>query len=85
MKHCEANKSGSYDDHAHLGAEYARKLLNELALTTDEEMDIICSAVWHHDNKAEADDPMDEILAKFALILAWGFHYAYWHNFSTTK
>ena len=57
-----AYKSGSYDDHAHLGAEYARKLLNELALTTGEETEIICSAIWHHDSKAETDGPMDEIL-----------------------
>ena len=57
-----AYKSGSYDDHAHLGADYARKLLEKLELTTPEETDIICSAIWHHDNKAETDSPMDEIL-----------------------
>lgn len=55
-----AYKSGSYDDHAHLGAEYARKVLEEL--TTPEETDIICSAIWHHDSKSEVDAPMDEIL-----------------------
>ena len=55
-----AYKSGSYDDHAHLGAEYARKVLGEL--TTPEETDIICSAIYHHDGKAEVDAPMDEIL-----------------------
>ena len=57
-----AYKSGSYDDHAHLGADYARKLLEKLELTTPEETDIICSAIWHHDNKAEVDSPMDEVL-----------------------
>ena len=57
-----AYKSGSYDDHAHLGAEYARKLLEKLALTTDAETEAICSAIWHHDGKAEVDSPMDEIL-----------------------
>ena len=57
-----AYKSGSYDDHAHLGAEYARKLLVKLELTTQEETDIICSAIWHHDNKAEVNAPMDEVL-----------------------
>ena len=55
-----AYKSGSYDDHAHLGAEYARKVLGEM--TTPEETDIICSAIYHHDSKAEVDAPMDEIL-----------------------
>ena len=57
-----AYKSGSYDDHAHLGADYARKLLEKLAVTTPEETDVICSAIWHHDSKAEVDVPMDEIL-----------------------
>ena len=57
-----AYKSGSYDDHAHKGAEYARKLLEELGITSADEKDIICSAIWHHDSKAEVDSPMDEIL-----------------------
>ena len=57
-----AYKSGSYDDHAHLGAEYARKLLEKLAITKPEETEVVCSAIWHHDSKAEVDGPMDEIL-----------------------
>ena len=57
-----AYKSGSYDDHAHLGAEYARKLLEKLAITTPEETDVICAAIGQHDSKAEVDGPMDEIL-----------------------
>ena len=57
-----AYKSGSYDDHAHLGADYARKLLEKLAITTLEETDVVCSAIWYHDSKAEVDGPMDEIL-----------------------
>ena len=57
-----AYKSGSYDDHAHLGADYARKLLEKLAITTPEETDVVCSAIWHHVSKAEVDGPMDEIL-----------------------
>ena len=57
-----AYKSGSYDDHARLGADYARKLLEKMELTTPEETDIICSAIWHHDSKAEVDSPMDEFL-----------------------
>ncbi len=55
-----AYKSGSYDDHAHLGAEYARKVLGELV--TPEETEIICSAIYHHDSKAETNGPLDEIL-----------------------
>ena len=57
-----AYKSGSYDDHAHLGADYARKLLEKLAITAPEETDVVCAAIWHHDNKAEVDGPLDEIL-----------------------
>ena len=55
-----AYKSGSYNDHAHLGAEYARKVLGEM--TTPEETEIICSAIYHHDSKNDVDAPMDEIL-----------------------
>ena len=57
-----AYKSGSYDDHAHKGAELARTVLDELNLTSAEETDIICSAIWHHDSKAQTDGVMDEIL-----------------------
>ena len=57
-----AYKSGSYEDHAHKGAEYARKVLGKLDITTPEETEAICSAIWHHDNKAEVDGLMDEVL-----------------------
>ena len=57
-----AYKSGSYDDHAHRGAELARKILEELALTSAEETDAVCSAIYHHDDKLTADSPMDEAL-----------------------
>ena len=57
-----AYKSGSYDDHAHLGAELARKVLDALKLTSPEETDVICSAIYHHDDKLVVDSPMDELL-----------------------
>ena len=57
-----AYRTGSYDDHAHKGADYAREVLEKLGVTSKEETDIICSAIWHHDNKAEIDSPMDEVL-----------------------
>ncbi len=57
-----AYKAGSYDDHARHGAEYARKILEKLELTTPEETEVICSAIGHHDSKAETDSPMDEVL-----------------------
>ena len=57
-----AYKTGSYDDHAHKGAELAREILTELKLTSEEETDIICSAIYHHDDKLTVDSPMDELL-----------------------
>ena len=57
-----AYRTGSYDDHAHKGAELAREILGELALTSDTETEIICSAVYHHDDKLTTDSPMDEVL-----------------------
>ena len=57
-----AYKTGSYDDHARLGAEYVRGFLKKLDITTKEETEIICSAIRHHDSKADTDAPMDEIL-----------------------
>ncbi len=57
-----AYKSGSYDDHAHKGADLAREILGELKLTDDEETEIICSAIYHHDDKYAVDSPMDELL-----------------------
>ena len=57
-----AYKRGSYEDHAHLGADYARKLLEKAELTTPEETGIICSAIWHHSDKDVTDSPMDEVL-----------------------
>ena len=57
-----AYKSGSYEDHAHKGSDYARKVLEDLGITTKEETDVICSAIWHHDSKDCIDSPMDEVL-----------------------
>jgi UTP:GlnB (protein PII) uridylyltransferase len=57
-----AYKSGSYDDHAHKGAELARNILDELKLTTPAETDKICSAIYHHDDKLVTDAPFDEVL-----------------------
>ena len=57
-----AYKTGSYDDHAHKGAELAREILGELKLTSADETEAICSAIYHHDDKLAADSPMDEVL-----------------------
>jgi putative nucleotidyltransferase with HDIG domain len=57
-----AYKTGSYDDHAHKGADLAREILGELKLTDEAEADMICSAIYHHDDKLVTDAPMDEVL-----------------------
>lgn len=57
-----AYKTGSYEDHAHKGAELARAILGELGLTSQEETEVICSAIYHHDDKLVVDRPMDEVL-----------------------
>ena len=57
-----AYKSGSYEDHAHKGAELAREILNELKLTDETETEIICSAIYHHDDKLVIDSPYYEAL-----------------------
>ncbi len=57
-----AYESGSYDDHAHKGAKLARQILGDLELTDDRETDVICSAIYHHDDKLVVDGPMDEVL-----------------------
>ena len=57
-----AYKSGSYDDHAHKGADYARTVLTELGITDENETEIICSAIWNHSSKDQIDGPMDEVL-----------------------
>lgn len=62
MHDMNAYLSGSYDDHAHKGADLARTFLQELGQTTPEEDDIICSMIWHHDDKGNIDSPLDEVL-----------------------
>ena len=54
--------SGSYDDHAHRGAELAREVLHELNQTSEEETEQICSMIYHHDDKQVVDSPLDEVL-----------------------
>ena len=57
-----AYKTGSYDDHAHRGADMAREILLRNGLAKSVEIDIICSAIYHHDDKLIKDGPLDEVL-----------------------
>ena len=51
-----------HEDHAHKGAELAREILSELKLTSGEETEMICSAIYHHDDKLTKDAAFDELL-----------------------
>jgi len=55
-------KAGNPENHAVLGALLARKILNELNITTPEETDMICSAIHNHSSKGEKFSSFDEIL-----------------------
>ncbi len=57
-----AYESGSYEDHAHRGAQLAGEILGEMKITDDRETEMICSAIYHHDDKQVTDGPMDEVL-----------------------
>lgn len=57
-----AYQSGSYDDHAHKGAALAKEILENLGLTDEKETEIICSAIYHHDDKLQVDGPAEEAL-----------------------
>jgi len=57
-----AYMNGSYDDHAHKGALMAKEILEELNQTTEEENELICSMIYHHDDKHVIDSDYDEVL-----------------------
>lgn len=49
-------------NHAEKGAVLARKLLNEINLTTKSETDLICSAIHNHSLKNQLHSSFDEVL-----------------------
>lgn len=49
-------------NHAEKGAVLARELLNEVKITTEEETNIICSAIHNHSAKGEHHSAFDEVL-----------------------
>lgn len=50
------------DDHAEKGAVLAREVLNKLKITTDDETDLICSAIHNHSSKGHKHSSFDEVL-----------------------
>ena len=57
-----AYMNASYDDHAHKGADLAREILSKLKLTDENETELICCAIYHHDDKLVTDSDFDEVL-----------------------
>lgn len=55
-------KTGNSTDHAILGSIEARKILNEINCFSDNEIDIICKAIYNHSNKLDIDGIYDELL-----------------------
>ena len=49
-------------DHAHKGAAMARDLLEAMKCFEAGEIDVICSAVYHHSSKEITHAPFDEVL-----------------------
>lgn len=58
----QAYKSGSYNDHAHIGAHVARELMESLELFEGHEIDKICQAIYNHDDKDIIHSSFDEVL-----------------------
>lgn len=55
-------KTMNSDNHAEKGAVLAREVLNELKITTDDERDLICSAIHNHSYKDRTHSSFDEVL-----------------------
>ena len=66
-------KTQNTHKHAEQGAVLARQILEELSLTTENETDLICSAIRNHSSKAIVHSAFDEVL-KDADVLQ---HYLY--------
>ena len=49
-------------DHAHKGAEMARCILDSLSIFTEDEIKLICTAIYNHSDKSMEHGPIDEIL-----------------------
>lgn len=66
-------KAMNTENHAEYGAVLARQILEKLSLTTENETNLICSAIRNHSSKATTHSAFDEVL-KDADVLQ---HYLY--------
>lgn len=58
-------------NHAHDCEPYVRELLREMAITSDEETDMICSAVYNHSDKSTIHSDFDEIIKDADVMQHW--------------
>lgn len=66
-------KAMNTENHAEYGAVLSRQILEKLSLTTENETNLICSAIRNHSSKATTHSAFDEVL-KDADVLQ---HYLY--------
>jgi HD superfamily phosphodiesterase len=59
------------ENHAHEGEPIVRELLNIINITTQEETDMICSAVYNHSDKDKIDSEFDEIIKDADVMQHW--------------
>lgn len=55
-------KAMNTENHAEYGAVLARQILEKLSLTTENETNLICSAIRNHSSKATTHSAFDEVL-----------------------
>jgi uncharacterized protein len=74
-------KRGYSPDHGRLGAQDAREILTRLNSFTDQEIDLICTAIHHHSDKHTVNSTFCELL-KDADVL---HHYLYNTSFPVAE
>ena len=57
-----AYKTGTRADHAHQGAALAKEILQELKLFSEEEIETVSGAIYHHSDKDTVGSPLEEVL-----------------------
>lgn len=65
------NRELDNDEHAHLCEPVVRKLLIDLTIFTEQEIEMICSAVYKHSDKDVIDSEFDEIIKDADVMHHW--------------
>ena len=59
---CDSYANMDSQDHAYKGAVMARNILDSLDVFSEEEKNLICTAIYNHSNKSIVHESLDEIL-----------------------